>query len=278
MKKIISLLLCAVMLLIPMTVCAAEETHVLMGDITLDGKISAADARRVLRMSALVESSEGVNLLSADADGNGKLTAADARLILRKSAGLGELTCGFDANGIPNSFRAIKSNTFILGVAYDDVTFTIVKKGENIYVLGADPDGSMAQMGMEDCGIMFNDGNLYMTYKNKGKDIAMYIPDSLYDSMGISLDDIRNLADGVAMFLPEDPGVPEKQTADGKTVYVYNIDTDEMKCRITTDAYGVLRTIDNLGENGEVIDTVVVTKVNAQVDSSYFNMDKFEII
>lgn len=281
MKKIISLLLCAVMLLIPMTVSAAdypEEMLIMMGDVTLDGKISAADARRVLRMSAYLESSEGVSLLSADADGNGKLTAADARLILRKSAGLGELTCGFDSEGVPNSLKAIRSDTFILGVSYDDMSFTIVKKGDNVYVLGADPDGSMAEMGMEDCGVMYNDNKLYMTYKSKGNDIAMYIPESMYETMGISLADIKGLAESIAMFLPDELGVPEKQTVEGETIYVYNINDVDMNCRITVDSYGVIRTIDNFGDDGEIVDTVVISQVNAQVDSSYFDMSKFELI
>ena len=54
------------------------------GDIDGDGKISAADARLVLRMSVGLE-----NIIrSADVDGDGKVSAADARLVLRVSVGL----------------------------------------------------------------------------------------------------------------------------------------------------------------------------------------------
>ncbi len=57
-------------------------------DVDGSGKITAADARLALRVSANLATLSGIALLAADADANGKVTAADARLILRKSAGL----------------------------------------------------------------------------------------------------------------------------------------------------------------------------------------------
>ena len=60
------------------------------GDVNGDGKITAADARIVLRISAKLDSMENYNLpLEAfDVTGDGKLNAADARKILRISAKL----------------------------------------------------------------------------------------------------------------------------------------------------------------------------------------------
>lgn len=58
------------------------------GDVNCDGEITAADARKALRISARLEAPEDEIRTLADFDSNGKVTAADARKILRKSAGL----------------------------------------------------------------------------------------------------------------------------------------------------------------------------------------------
>ena len=69
---------------------SVEKLSYIVGDINGDGKITAADARLVLRISAKIEKAEDYNLpLEAfDMNKDGNLTAADARLILRKSAKL----------------------------------------------------------------------------------------------------------------------------------------------------------------------------------------------
>ena len=58
------------------------------GDANGDGKITAADARIALRISAKVDSLEKYNLTAEvlDVTGDGKITAADARKILRIAA------------------------------------------------------------------------------------------------------------------------------------------------------------------------------------------------
>lgn len=281
MKKVIAFILIMIMLAVPFSVSAeetAENLPPVMGDINLDGKISAADARRVLRMSASLESSEGVSLLSADADGNGKITAADARLVLRKAASLSEFTYGFSENGFANSLKAFLSDTYVMGVSVDDMSFDIMKKGDDIRIVGADMGDGFAQLGMEDCGIMYCGEKLYMTYKNKGKDVAMFISAEMYDTLGISLDDVTSLAYGITMFLPDDPGVPVKQEIDGKTAYVYDVENEGVKSKIITDSYGIIKSIDGYDDNGEYVDTVVITKVSAQVDASVFDLNNYEII
>lgn len=61
----------------------------LPGDVNNDGKVTAADARIVLRAASGLEKLTGQSLLNADADRDGRITAADAREVLRESAGLG---------------------------------------------------------------------------------------------------------------------------------------------------------------------------------------------
>ena len=63
------------------------KAPVLLGDVDGDGKITAADARLILRAAVGLEE---VSLESGDVDGDGKITATDARKVLRDSVGLNE--------------------------------------------------------------------------------------------------------------------------------------------------------------------------------------------
>lgn len=65
-----------------------SKTEILIGDVNLDGKVTAADARITLRAAAGLEKLEGTAMLAADIDGSGKVNAADARIILRIAANI----------------------------------------------------------------------------------------------------------------------------------------------------------------------------------------------
>lgn len=56
------------------------------GDMNMDGKVTAADARLALRISAKIDELTAYALLVGDINQDGKLTAADARKILRIAA------------------------------------------------------------------------------------------------------------------------------------------------------------------------------------------------
>ena len=66
----------------------APET--LPGDVDLDGKVTAADARLALRRAVLLEtfSEDSLEFLAADVGRDGVVTAGDARAILRAAVGL----------------------------------------------------------------------------------------------------------------------------------------------------------------------------------------------
>lgn len=84
-KKTISFVLTAAILLCSLAVCASAATF---GDVTGDGVVKAADARTVLRYAAKLESLTEEQLLCCDVNSDGKVNAADAREILRYSAKL----------------------------------------------------------------------------------------------------------------------------------------------------------------------------------------------
>ena len=65
-----------------------DEPEILIGDVNKDGKITAADARLALRISAKIDTPDEYQKIAADYNKDTKITAMDARLILRKSAKL----------------------------------------------------------------------------------------------------------------------------------------------------------------------------------------------
>lgn len=69
------------------TSLSAENKHQ-KGDVDLNKKITAADARLVLRVSAKLESLDSYSLSLADYNSNGSVNSQDARFILRHSAKL----------------------------------------------------------------------------------------------------------------------------------------------------------------------------------------------
>ena len=66
-----------------------KEASVILGDVDGDGKVTASDARLILRASVGLEK---VDTNIADIDRDGKVTAADSRLALRESVGFKEIT------------------------------------------------------------------------------------------------------------------------------------------------------------------------------------------
>ena len=100
MKRALSLILCLLMLatVAPMRFEAAAATKLVAGDVNLDGKVSAADARLALRASVKLERLSAEAAVNADADRSGSITASDARLILRRSVGLETLAAPSDSD------------------------------------------------------------------------------------------------------------------------------------------------------------------------------------
>ena len=58
------------------------------GDMDSDGKVSASDARLVLRAAARLDNPEGAYFTAADVNLDGKITAADARKTLLVAANI----------------------------------------------------------------------------------------------------------------------------------------------------------------------------------------------
>lgn len=71
-----------------MTLYAVWETAVMRGDADGNGKVTAADARIALRISAKLQAGTESEISACDLNGDKKVTASEARMILRFSARL----------------------------------------------------------------------------------------------------------------------------------------------------------------------------------------------
>lgn len=87
-KRILAVMLAIITVFSVMSVLASAQT-IKAGEVTGDGKVTAADARKVLRVAATLEAFDDENLFTAaDVNLDGRITAADARKILRAAATL----------------------------------------------------------------------------------------------------------------------------------------------------------------------------------------------
>ncbi len=111
MKKVVTIFTVTVLAVV-LTVTASAKT-VKLGDVNGDGRITASDARSILRFAATLDTYDEELLKIADVDLNNKVTASDARKVLRVAAALeadlGEITIGEeDATAEPVERTEIK--------------------------------------------------------------------------------------------------------------------------------------------------------------------------
>ena len=88
LTKGMSVVLAFIMLMSMGIYSSAKEQYYRLGDFDLDGEITAADARMVLRASVGLETLTDFQKLISDYDDDGDISAADARMVLRTCVGL----------------------------------------------------------------------------------------------------------------------------------------------------------------------------------------------
>lgn len=287
MKKIAAILLSAILLLLSATASAAEipeETQILMGDVTLDEKINAADARLALRIASKLETADGVNLLSADADGNGKINASDARIILRVASKLSSFTYGFDGNGVPCAIKTLKSGRYLLEASYYDektaqsMIITLAQNGNNIYLMSDGLGIDMGTANFSSCGMMINENKIYAILSNDDVSAAMYIPDSMCEQMGMTKEEISAMSDMINAFIPDNIGVPQRGSIDGKEIFYYSYEIENQSCMLFVSANGKLLSLDGETSNGSVETLITFDAVSGDATADLFNLDNYELI
>lgn len=290
MNKIIAVVLCICLLIAPVYVHAADypkETLIMMGDLNGDRVVSATDARLALRMAAGLESKENADMLSVDADDNGIITASDARIILRKAASLSQFSTGFDADSTANAINAIRKNRYTIKAETEEMNFTIVLDGDNIYLETSDlsfstPGNGNSSQKWTDMGLMMLDDEFYFTFSTNSKKCAWKFSEAaikILENSGddsFSIDEIFSMATMISGLLPEEGTAPEVIETDGETMFCYRSETNSSA--IFVDSAGRLKEIHDYNENGKVESKILVKSFSAEADKEYFNTDKFDSI
>lgn len=113
LKKILSVFLCLVMLMLSLSTFAnAEgETEIILGDVDGNGKVETVDARAILRVAASIESVSDEFLSRGDMNSDGAITLNDAVLALRQAVSIGGVVIP-DKNG-DNQISFDSKNEFI---------------------------------------------------------------------------------------------------------------------------------------------------------------------
>lgn len=284
MKKFISVLLVLFICIAPVSVYATsaeDATMVMMGDANNDKKVNAADARIVLRVASRLEKADKVSVYNADATGDGKINASDARQILRVSANLTRFTYGFDGNGTPCAINVLKNNHYQIDIAYkdeysdDSITISFAKKGEDVYMTSKDMGFDMGSSSFSDCGMMINSDKLYALLGGKSGNIAMLIPESMCEEMGMDKSEITELADMITSIIPDNIGTATPKTINNETVYQYTYSIEDHVCSLSVASNGQLIDITYTDDTTPLVS---FDKINYDNVESLFNLDNYDLL
>ena len=188
MKKLISLLI-VIVLAAAFAVSASAET-VLKGDVDMNGKVTAADARTVLRAAARLAEISETQAIIADVNGDSKVTASDARTILRCAANiekdLGTVEIGGETTDPTTEPVATTETT-----TQPPVEMVEVSGGINMnYKDFIAEYGEMRKVGTSDGTIEYSNGKLTIisdpTMVEKGNISSIIIKGGDYTLVGIS--------------------------------------------------------------------------------------------
>ena len=69
-------------------------TIIIKGDLNFDGRITASDAREMLRIASKLENADDITLTAGDLNSDSKISASEARSALRFSARLSSVLIG----------------------------------------------------------------------------------------------------------------------------------------------------------------------------------------
>ncbi len=286
MKKLISVLLTVIMCLSTITAFAKtpliDESQSMMGDANGNGKVTAADARVVLRVAAKIDPADSISLYNTDADGNGKITASDARLILRFAANLSEFVFGFDGNGVPCALNVLRSDEYYVKASYKDpssttVSMSIARQGENIYIISDDMGFDISEIGFSECGMMLNDDKVYALMGSGTSKVAMYIPDKMCEEMGMSKEELNEISGMLSSFIADDIGTASREIRDGESVFCYAYELEGITYLLNVATNGRLLSIDAKTSSGNET-LIIFNEVSADSVEKYFDLDNYELI
>lgn len=288
MKKLISVILVILMLLIPLGASAevqeADPTLSKMGDVNNDGKITAMDARLILRYAARIDTEE-LSLLNADADGNGKINASDARTVLRVAVKLSQFTCGFDGNGVPCAINTLLSDSYSVKARYDE---TGTGKGAKSNIMLSVDKGNTYLVFDTSSGIgmLLIGEQLYATMLKDGYNFAIPITDALLDAMGndgfgdsdfiLDAEAMEQVTGMITAFITNDLGKAERVNYGGDEAYCYSYTMNNDEFYLYADLMGRLMSICTEA-NGKILSLIDFTEISGDTPTDCFDISNYEI-
>lgn len=287
MKKFVSVLLTVILCFSSVTAFAQtplfDESQTMMGDVDENGRVTAGDARIVLRVAAKIDAADSIGLYNSDADGNEKITAADARIILRVAASLSEFVYGFDGNGVPCALNVLKSEKYFVDASYKEpsssttVSMSLARNGENIYLISGNTGFDMSELGFSECGMMINADKIYAILGTDTSKAAMYIPDSMCEEMGMSKEELNEISSLISSFIADDIGTASRVVRNGENVFCYTYDVTGHTYFLYVGTNGKLLSVDEEISSGNE-SLVIFNEISVDTVSGYFDLNNYELI
>ena len=271
-KTIIAVLLALCLAAAPLTAFAKAPAYI-MGDVNSDGRVTASDARKVLRVSAKLDGNV-YNRAQYDADGDGSPSAKDARAILRVSAKLASFSIGFDEKGMSHAVKTFASGKYSLTLENEGVEIRIVKDGDSFYLNGMGEElNELDELFGTFAGIYKIDGKIYIAFADKNGEVSVFTIVSKAFLDGLSGDGMsfEESFDEVFKLIPTDADIntvtgPVDEMIDGTTYNVYTAKSRSTgsSMKFYTDDIGAIKRIhvDNLGGLDEAGDIDVKSFTN----------------
>ncbi len=263
------------------------ETAVMMGDFNGDGRVSAVDARAVLRMAAKIDSDDGVEIASVDADNDGKISVADARLILRVAASLSSFTYGFDGQGNSNAVSLIQNGTFFVSAEVEGMNVIMAKSGKSVYISSDDLGDALGDtFSNAECGVFFsestNDVYALLILENADTGVKSYLKikvseggNSLYGGLDIPVDDLEQMSNIFSFLIADDIGTPVKVTENNVEYMCYSYTIDDVQYMLYTDISGMISRIDAVDDNDNVTTIMTINSLSYDIPDEYVNLDMY---
>lgn len=285
-KKSVSLLLTVIITVMSVFVCALSASAVTAyyGDTDGDGKITASDARTVLRISVKLEGYNAAALYRYDVNEDGNIKSDDARIVLRMSVSLDKLkvyTGTSSGSGSSHSaedealFNKISTQMgyFSDGEFYMEAStvqndtvsapMVIACKGNNVY-FSSDFEG--IQLGILTTGTKTNKSIYMISDKQK---VYIKMSDAMLTSMGMKTEDLSfdlsfdsACIDGVAYTV-------NNTTVNGGSGKLVTFKQDDGSVsKITTDKNGTIVRIAICDANGATTSDMIIYKIEDTAPAS----------
>lgn len=300
-KKIIAVFMSIMTVLSVISIIASAQSLV-AGDVSGDGKVTASDARKVLRAAAGLEVLTEEQLIVADINRDDKITASDARKILRAAAGLEVLpeieteaeseveseteeptseeptteepteepTTSNVVTEYPKAIAAFFSGKFYLECDMSsDGSESAVKLAQN----GKKIEASMNMDGFEMS--IYTDGKtIYIKFPYSGKTYYIEMSKEMLESYGIELD-VESIASQISFGTAEDYSAPTLTTEEYEdaeySVYSF-VDKDGYSLCFYVDEDEDVKYIVSKDPEGNIATEIKVAVLSASIPSKMLSV------